>query len=78
MPHNDLLYDAWQVKDEDFGTDKELGITSVPLHGLKPDTEVEITKKLAPSLDTIRVKDKGDRGTITVKVSMTFTRQVTL
>ncbi|XP_024358065.1 calcium-dependent lipid-binding protein [Physcomitrium patens] len=58
-----------QVKDEEhFGTDKELGVTVVPLCVLKPDTEIEIRKKLAPSLDTVRVKDEGDRGSITVKL----------
>ncbi len=57
-----------QVKDEDIGTDKKLGITSIPLAGLKPDEEEEITKNLAVSLDRDRVKDKGDRGSITIKV----------
>ena len=58
-----------QVKDEDMGTDKLLGVTSISLHDLEPHSEVEITKKLLRSLDTDRVKDKGDRGTVTVKVS---------
>ncbi len=57
-----------QVKDEDIGTDKKLGITSIPLAALKPDEEEEITKNLAVSLDRDRVKDKGDRGSITIKV----------
>ncbi|KAG0553942.1 hypothetical protein KC19_12G051100 [Ceratodon purpureus] len=57
-----------QVKDEDIGTDKELGITTVSLHDLKPDTEIEVTKRLFKSLDTVRVKDKGDRGSITVRL----------
>jgi hypothetical protein len=35
---------------------------------LKHDEEEEITKNLAVSLDRDRVKDKGDRGSITVKV----------
>ncbi|KAH8973496.1 hypothetical protein BDL97_01G050700 [Sphagnum fallax] len=56
------------VKDEDIGTDKKLGITSIPLAGLKHDEEEEITKNLAVSLDRDRVKDKGDRGSITIKV----------
>jgi Ca2+-dependent lipid-binding protein len=56
------------VKDEDIGTDKKLGITSIPLAALKPDEEEEITKNLAVSLDRDRVKDKGDRGSITIKV----------
>lgn len=71
-----MIFSYWlslQVKDEEhFGTDKELGVTVVPLCVLKPDTEIEIRKKLAPSLDTVRVKDEGDRGSITVKVSMTI------
>jgi hypothetical protein len=45
-----------------------LGITSIPLAGLKHDEEEEITKNLAVSLDRDRVKDKGDRGSITIKV----------
>ncbi len=58
-----------QVKDEDnIGTDKKLGVTSIPLASLKPDVEEEITKNLAVSLDRDRVKDKGDRGSITIKV----------
>lgn len=59
-----------QVKDRDVGTDKLLGVTTISLHDLKPDVEVEFTKKLSKSLDTDRVKDKGDRGTISVKVSL--------
>lgn len=55
--------------DEDIGADKELGIASVPLHDLKPDTEIEITQKLLKSLDTAKVKDKSDRGSITISVS---------
>lgn len=58
-----------QVKDRDVGTDKLLGVTTISLHDLKPDVEEEFTKKLSKSLDTDRVKDKGDRGTISVKVS---------
>lgn len=57
-----------QVKDEDIGTDKELGKAAVPLHDLEPDTEVELTQKLLKHLDTVRYKDKGDRGTITFKL----------
>lgn len=55
--------------DEDVGSDKQMGIASIPLNELVPDTEVLITQKVLKSLDTARVKDKGDRGTITVKVS---------
>ncbi|XP_024364591.1 calcium-dependent lipid-binding protein isoform X2 [Physcomitrium patens] len=57
-----------QVMDEDIGADKELGIASVPLHDLKPDTEIEITQKLLKSLDTAKVKDKSDRGSITISL----------
>jgi hypothetical protein len=57
-----------QVKDEDIGTDKELGIAAVPLHDLKPDTEIELTPKLLKHLDSVKHKDKGDRGTITVRL----------
>lgn len=58
-----------QVKDEDMGTDKLLGETSIPLLDLKPDVEEEVTKNLSPSLDTNKVRDKKDRGSLTVKVS---------
>lgn len=57
-----------QVKDEDIGTDKELGIAALSLHDLKPDTEVVITQPLLKHLDTVKHKDKGDRGSITVKL----------
>ena len=57
------------MKDEDIGVDKELGLTSVSLKDLQPDTEVEKTQQLLKHLDTNKYKDKGDRGTITFKVS---------
>uniref|UniRef100_A0A7I4EFI1 Uncharacterized protein n=1 Tax=Physcomitrium patens TaxID=3218 RepID=A0A7I4EFI1_PHYPA len=57
-----------QIMDEDVGSDKQMGIASIPLNELVPDTEVLITQKVLKSLDTARVKDKGDRGTITVKL----------
>jgi hypothetical protein len=49
-----------------------LGIATLSLNDLKPDTEVVITQPLLKHLDTVKYKDKGDRGSITVKVSTPF------
>lgn len=57
-----------QVFDKDIGQDKKLGITKLPLVDLEPDTLKEIDLRLTPSLDMTKVKDKKDRGTITLKV----------
>ncbi|KAJ4954679.1 hypothetical protein NE237_011462 [Protea cynaroides] len=57
-----------EVFDEDVGQDKKLGITKLPLIDLVPDTPQEIELRLQPSLDMLKIKDKKDRGTLTVKV----------
>ncbi|OUZ99468.1 C2 calcium-dependent membrane targeting [Macleaya cordata] len=58
-----------EVMDEDDVTqDKRLGIAKLPLIELEPETPKEIELRLLPSLDTLRIKDKKDRGTITIKV----------
>ncbi|KHN04090.1 Extended synaptotagmin-2 [Glycine soja] len=57
-----------EVLDKDIGQDKRLGIAQLPLIGLEIQTEKEIELRLLPSLDTLKVKDKKDRGTLTVKV----------
>nr|ACJ85790.1 unknown [Medicago truncatula] len=56
------------VFDEDIGQDKRLGIVKLPLIELEVQTEKELELRLLSSLDTLKVKDKKDRGTLTVKV----------
>ncbi|CAH1416330.1 unnamed protein product [Lactuca virosa] len=56
-----------EVLDEDIGQDKRLGIAKLSLIGLQPEIENEIELKLQPSLDMLKIKDKKDRGTLTVK-----------
>ncbi|KNA18477.1 hypothetical protein SOVF_070370 [Spinacia oleracea] len=57
-----------EVFDKDIGQDKKLGMTKLPLLDLEPDTLKEVELRLTPSLDMSKVKDKKDRGTITLKV----------
>lgn len=58
----------FEVFDEDIGQDKRLGIVKLPLIDLEVQTEKEFQLGLLSSLDTLKVKDKKDRGTLTVKV----------
>ncbi|GAB4839593.1 hypothetical protein Ancab_029116 [Ancistrocladus abbreviatus] len=57
-----------KVFDEDIGQDKKLGTTKLPLVDLEEEKEKVIELRLFPSLHMTRVKDKKDRGTITMKV----------
>ncbi|XP_061346880.1 calcium-dependent lipid-binding protein-like isoform X2 [Gastrolobium bilobum] len=57
-----------EVFDEDIGQDKRLGIVQLPLIDLEAQTEKELELRLLSSLDTLKVKDKKDRGTLTIKV----------
>ncbi|KAB1218848.1 Synaptotagmin-4 [Morella rubra] len=57
-----------QVFDEDIGQDKRLGLVKFPLIGLEAETSKEYDLRLLPSLDMMKIKDKKDRGTITIKV----------
>ncbi|WVZ17634.1 hypothetical protein V8G54_010616 [Vigna mungo] len=57
-----------EVFDKDIGQDKRLGIVQVPLNDLDNQTEKEMELRLLSSLDTLKVKDKKDRGTLTIKV----------
>ncbi|CAL0328124.1 unnamed protein product [Lupinus luteus] len=57
-----------EVYDEDIGQDKRLGIAKLPLIDLEAETEKEFELGLLSSLDTQKVKDKKDRGTLTIKV----------
>ncbi|KAK7340146.1 hypothetical protein VNO77_20840 [Canavalia gladiata] len=57
-----------EVYDKDIGQDKRLGVVKLPLNNLEAETEKELQLRLLPSLDTLKVKDKKDRGTITIKI----------
>lgn len=57
-----------EVFDQDIGQDKRLGITKVPLIELEAETWKEMELRLLPSLDMLKIKDKKDRGTLTIKV----------
>lgn len=57
-----------EVFDKDIGQDKRLGIVKMPLIEMEPETQKEHELKLLPSLDMLKIKDKKDRGTLTVKV----------
>ncbi|KAI3719406.1 hypothetical protein L6452_20303 [Arctium lappa] len=61
-------YAVFEVLDQDIGQDKRLGIAKLSLADLEPEVEKEIELKLLPSLDMLKIKDKKDRGTLTVKV----------
>ncbi|KAF7054637.1 hypothetical protein CFC21_062280 [Triticum aestivum] len=59
-----------EVFDEDsLKQDKRLGIVKLPLSDLEVETVQEINLQLLSSLDTTKVKDKKDRGVLTVRVS---------
>uniref|UniRef100_A0A7N0T4K8 Uncharacterized protein n=1 Tax=Kalanchoe fedtschenkoi TaxID=63787 RepID=A0A7N0T4K8_KALFE len=57
-----------EVYDRDMGDDKRLGVVKLPLIGLEAETETEVNLRLMPSLDMLKIKDRKDRGTITLKV----------
>ncbi|PON85147.1 Calcium-dependent lipid-binding transcriptional regulator [Trema orientale] len=57
-----------EVFDQDIGQDKRLGIAKLPFIELEAETSKEFELRLLPSLDTLKVKDKKDRGTVTIKV----------
>ncbi|CAH9098107.1 unnamed protein product [Cuscuta epithymum] len=58
-----------EVFDKDnVGQDERMGVAKLPLKDLEAETPKEIELKLLPKLDMLKVKDKKDRGTITIKV----------
>ncbi|KAI3731910.1 hypothetical protein L1987_63102 [Smallanthus sonchifolius] len=57
-----------EVLDQDTVQDERLGIAKLPLIDLEPETEKEIELRLLPSLDMLKIKDKKDRGTLTIKL----------
>ena len=61
-----------QVLDQDIGQDKRLGIAKLPLIELEAEVPKEFELRLLPSLDMLKIKDKKDRGTVTIKVVFTL------
>ncbi|XP_051143925.1 calcium-dependent lipid-binding protein-like isoform X2 [Andrographis paniculata] len=57
-----------EVFDEDIGHDKCLGVAKLPLIELDSEVTKEIQLTLFPSIDMSKIKDKKDRGTITIQV----------
>eukprot|EP00258_Populus_trichocarpa_P024702 XP_024440721.1 synaptotagmin-5 isoform X1 [Populus trichocarpa] len=57
-----------EVFDKDIGQDKRLGRAKLALNELEAETLKEVELRLLASFDTLKVKDKKDRGTITIKV----------
>ncbi|XWS45976.1 hypothetical protein CRYUN_Cryun14cG0025400 [Craigia yunnanensis] len=57
-----------EVFDQDIGQDKRLGIAKFRLIDLEPETPKEVNLSLLSSLDTLKVKDKKDRGSCTIKL----------
>ncbi|KAH0751743.1 hypothetical protein KY285_004891 [Solanum tuberosum] len=57
-----------EVFDEDIGEDDRMGVTKLPLNELESDTPKEIELRLLPKYDMLKIKDKKDRGTITIKI----------
>ncbi|KAA0040010.1 hypothetical protein IC582_027494 [Cucumis melo] len=58
----------FEVYDKDIGQDKQLGIAKLPLIDLQGEVNKEVELRLLASLNTLKVKDKKDRGTLTIKV----------
>ncbi|KAJ4848484.1 hypothetical protein Tsubulata_003355 [Turnera subulata] len=58
----------FEVYDKDIGQDKLLGKAKLPLIDLVAETWKEQELRLVPSFDTLKVKDKKDRGTLTIKL----------
>ncbi|KAI5564405.1 hypothetical protein BDE02_14G057900 [Populus trichocarpa] len=58
----------FKVFDKDIGQDKRLGRAKLALNELEAETWKEVELRLLASFDTLKVKDKKDRGTITIKV----------
>ncbi|XP_069146433.1 calcium-dependent lipid-binding protein-like isoform X2 [Solanum lycopersicum] len=57
-----------EVFDEDIGEDDRMGVTKLSLNELESDTPKEIELRLLPKYDMLKIKDKKDRGTITIKI----------
>ncbi|KAJ8556320.1 hypothetical protein K7X08_023078 [Anisodus acutangulus] len=57
-----------EVFDEDIGEDDRMGVTKLPLNEIEADNPKEIELRLLPKFDMLKIKDKKDRGTITIKI----------
>ncbi|XP_039061455.1 synaptotagmin-4-like [Hibiscus syriacus] len=57
-----------EVFDEDIGQDRRLGIAKLRLSELEPEKPMEVDLRLLASLDTLKVKEKKDRGTCSLKL----------
>ncbi|KAL3616588.1 hypothetical protein CASFOL_039978 [Castilleja foliolosa] len=57
-----------EVFDQDIGQDKRLGITKLPLIELEAEKSKDFELRLFPSLDMLKIKDKKDRGTVSIQV----------
>ncbi|CAA0842644.1 Calcium-dependent lipid-binding (CaLB domain) family protein [Striga hermonthica] len=57
-----------EVFDQDIGQDKRLGITKLALIELEAEKSKDFELRLLPSLDMLKIKDKKDRGTVTLRV----------
>lgn len=70
VPDN-MLVNFLQVYDEDrLQQDKKLGVAKLAVNSLQPEATSEITLKLQQSLDSLKIKDTKDRGTLHLQVSM--------
>ncbi|KAK9143633.1 hypothetical protein Syun_013033 [Stephania yunnanensis] len=58
----------FEIFDKDVTQDKRLGIAKLQLIDLEPEVLKEVTLRLLPSLDMLKIKDKKDRGILTLKV----------
>ncbi|KAL1540128.1 calcium-dependent lipid-binding protein-like [Salvia divinorum] len=59
----------FEVFDEDIGEDKRLGVAKLSLVELESRGHKQIELRLLPSLDMLKIKDKKDRGSLTVEVT---------
>ncbi|KAL2477925.1 Calcium-dependent lipid-binding (CaLB domain) family protein [Forsythia ovata] len=57
-----------EVFDQDVGQDERLGVAKLPMIELEAEISKEIELRLLPSLDMLKIKDKKDRGTLTIQV----------
>lgn len=58
-----------QIYDEEtFQQDKKMGVDKLAVNGLEPESPAEITLRLSQALDSIKSKDKKDRGELHLSV----------
>lgn len=57
-----------EVFDKDVGQDEKLGVAKVRLIELEAERSKELELRLLPSHDMLKIKDKKDRGTITLQL----------